>query len=139
MAYVKNAGGGPGDEDPRPPPRLPTEVKGKTKKLATKKRKYADADTERVAAVVAAVEHAKRGGACSGVVITDQLSPSVRAALEQVERRHGSPAGTLMIGGRRVVIDESQPQGESQQQPQPAQQTQEGEQVEQAEEIETTP
>ena len=48
MAHVKNAGGGPGDEDLRPPPRLPTDVNGKAmKKLATKKRKYADADTER--------------------------------------------------------------------------------------------
>ena len=45
MAHVKNVEGGPGDEDPRPPPRLSSEVKGKaTKKLATKKRKYADAD-----------------------------------------------------------------------------------------------
>ena len=39
MARVKNAGGGPGDEDPRPPPCLPTNLKGKAmKKLATKKR-----------------------------------------------------------------------------------------------------
>ena len=121
MAHVKNVGGGPGDEDRRPPPRQPTDPKGKaTKKLATKKRKYPNADTARAATVAKAADHAKRGGARSGVVITDQLSPSVRAALEQVERRHGSPAGTLMIGGRRVVIDESQPQGESQQQPQPA-------------------
>ena len=68
MARVKNARGGPGDEDLRPPPRLPTDVKGKaTKKLATKKRKYANADTERAAAVVAAVDHAERGGARSGV------------------------------------------------------------------------
>ena len=64
MARVKNAGGGLGDEDPRPPPHLPTDVKGKaTKKLATKKRKYADADTERAAAVAAIVECVERGGA----------------------------------------------------------------------------
>ena len=44
------------------------------KKLATKKRKYADADTERAAAVAAIVEHADRGGARSGVQIADQLS-----------------------------------------------------------------
>ena len=68
MARVKNAGGGPGDEDPRPPPRLPSESKGKeTKKLATKKRKYPDADTVRAAIVAAAVEHAEAGGARSGV------------------------------------------------------------------------
>jgi len=72
MARVKNAGGGPGDEDPRPLPHLPTDVKGKaTKKLATKKRKYADADTERAAAVATAIDHAERGGARSGVVIAD--------------------------------------------------------------------
>ena len=68
MAYVKNAGGGPGDEDPRRPPRLPTDAKGKaTKKLATKKRKYLDADTARAAAVAAIVELVEAGGARSGV------------------------------------------------------------------------
>ena len=64
MARVKNVGGGPGDEDPRHPPRLPTDAKGKaTKKLTTKKRKYPDADTARAAAVVEAAERAGRGGA----------------------------------------------------------------------------
>ena len=73
MARVKNVGGGPGDEDPRPPPHLPTDAKGKaTKKLTTKKRKYPDADTARAAAVAEAAEHAERGGARSGVVIVDQ-------------------------------------------------------------------
>ena len=48
MACVKNVGGGPGDEDLRPPLCLPFESKGKAmKKLVIKKRKYADADTER--------------------------------------------------------------------------------------------
>ena len=75
MARVKNAGGGLGDEDPRPPPHLPIEVKGKeTKKTTSKKQKFADADTARAAAVVAAVECVERGGARSGVVIADQLS-----------------------------------------------------------------
>ena len=55
MARTKNVGGGPGDEDPRPPPRQPTEPKGKaTKKQAFRKRKYPDADTAR-ATVVAEV------------------------------------------------------------------------------------
>ena len=67
MARVKNVGGGPGDEDPRPLPRLPADVKGKAKKLAMKKCKYPDADTERAAAVVAAIERAERGGTRSGV------------------------------------------------------------------------
>ena len=110
MAHTKNVGGGPGDEDPRPPPRQPTEPKGKaTKKLAIRKHKYPDVDTARVAAVVEAAEHAERGGARSGVRIADQLSPEARDTLEQVERLHGGPAGTLMIGGRRVAIDEDQP------------------------------
>ena len=109
MARVKNARGGPGDEDPRPPPRLPAEVKGKAKKLTTKKRKYADADTERAAVVAAAVERAERGGAWSGVQIVDQLALAQRASIEQVERRHGSSAGTIMLEGWRVVLEETQP------------------------------
>ena len=118
MAHTKNVGGGPGDEDSRHPPRLPTDPKGKaTKKLATKKRKYLDTDTARVAIVAAAAERVEAGGARSGVQITDQLSPSTRAALEQVEHCHGGPARTVMVTGRRVVLDESQPQGESQQEP----------------------
>ena len=68
MARTKNVGGGPGDEDLRPPPRQPTEPKGKaTKKLAVRKRKYPDADTARAAVVVEAAERAERGGAHSGV------------------------------------------------------------------------
>ena len=85
MAHVKNVRGGPGDEDPRPPPRLPTDAKGKaTKKLTMKKHKYSDADTKRAAAFAAAADHVERGGAWSGVVIADQLSPSTRDALEHV-------------------------------------------------------
>ena len=77
MARVKNVKGGPGDEDPRPPPRLPAKVKGKgTKKTASKKQKFVDADTARAATVAAIIERAKRGGAQSGVIIADQLSPA---------------------------------------------------------------
>ena len=55
MARVKNTGGGPGDEDPRHPPHLPASPKGKaTKKIATKKRKYLDAETARAATVAEA-------------------------------------------------------------------------------------
>ena len=72
MAHLKNAGGGLGDEDPRRPPRLPADPKGKaTKKIATKKRKYPDAEIVRAAAVAEAAEHAERGGARSGVRIAD--------------------------------------------------------------------
>ena len=121
MARTKNVGGGPRDDDRRPPPRLPTGPKGKAmKKTASKKRKYPNAETTRAASVAEAVERAERGGARSGVWIADPLSPEAMASLQRVERLHGGPAGTLMIGGRRVAIDEVQPQGEPQQQPQPA-------------------
>ena len=126
MARVKNVGGGPSDEDPRPLPHQPIEPKGKaTKKLAVRKRKYPDADTVRAAVVEEVVERAKRGGARSGVQIANPLSPEAMATLQRVERLHGGPARTLMIRGRRVAIDEVQPQGELQptQEPQPAQQT----------------
>ena len=47
---------------------MPIDLKGKaTKKLATKKRKYPDADIARAAIVAAAAEHAEAGGARSGV------------------------------------------------------------------------
>ena len=83
-----------------PLPHQPVDPKGKaTKKLATQKRKYPDAETARAAAVVEAAEHAERGGACSGVVIADPLSPEAMATLQRVERLHGGLAGTLMIGG----------------------------------------
>ena len=110
MVRIKNVGGGPDDEDPRPPPRQHADTKGKAmKKLATKKQKYPDADTARAAVVVAATEHAEAGGARSGVVIVDQLSPAQRAAIQEVEHRHGGPAGIAMVGRRRVSIDESHP------------------------------
>ena len=102
MSHVKNAGGGLGDEDPRRPPRLPADRKGKAmKKLATKKQKYLDADIARAAAVIEATERAERGGVCSGVVIVDQqLPPATREALEEAERRNGGPAGTVMVAER---------------------------------------
>ena len=82
MAHVKNTGGGPGDEDPRHPPRSPTDAKGKaTKKLATKKRKYSDADTARAATIAAVIERVVGGGARSGVVIVEQLSLAQRATI----------------------------------------------------------
>ena len=76
MARTKNVGSGPGDDDRRPPSRKPAGPKGKaTKQVTSKKRKYPDVETARVAAVVEAVEHAERGGARSGVVIADQPPP----------------------------------------------------------------
>ena len=116
MARTKNVGGGLGDDDRRPLPRQPTGPKGKaTKQVVSKKHKYPDAETARAAAVAEAVERAKRGGARSGVVITDQLlSSEARAGIELVERLHGGAPRTVMVAGRRHAIDESQPYGESQ-------------------------
>ena len=76
MARTKNVGGDPGDDDRRPPPRQSADPKGKAmKKVASKKRKYPDAETARVVAVAEATECAEAGGRRSGVVIADQLSP----------------------------------------------------------------
>ena len=112
---MKNVGGGPGDEDRRPLPRQPADPKGKaTKKLATRKRKYPDAETARAAVVAEAVDRAERGGTCSGVVISDPLPPGAIARIEQVERLHGGPPGTVMIAGWHHAIDEVQPQGDTQ-------------------------
>ena len=75
--------------------------------MTSKKRKYPDAETARAAAVAEAAERAERGGARSGVVIADQpVSPAFRAAIEEVERCHGSPARTVTFAGRRVAIEE---------------------------------
>ena len=98
MARTKNVGGGPGDDDRRPPPRLPADPKSKaTKKIASKKRKYPDAETARAAAVAEAVERAERGGSHSGVVIADHLSPEAQGRLERIERHHGGPPRTVMM------------------------------------------
>ena len=109
MAHTKNVGGGPGDDDQRPPPRLPIGPKGKaTKKVASKKRKYPDAETARAAAVAEATERAERGGARSGVIIADQLlSPKARARIERVEHLHGGAPRTVTVAGRCHAIDES--------------------------------
>ena len=108
MARCKNAGGGPSDEDPRPPPRLTAQEKGKATKITMKKRKFADVETERAAAVAAAAEQAERGGARSGVHIGDQLSLAQRATIERIEASLGSPPGTIMLGGWHVSLEESQ-------------------------------
>ena len=120
MARTKNVGGGLGDDDRRPLPHQPTDPKGKaTKKTASKKRKYRDRETARAAAVAEAADHAERGGARSGVIIADQpVGPALRAALEEAERRHGSPAGTATFAGRRVAIEEGP---SAQQEPQASQ------------------
>ena len=110
MAHTKNVGGDPGDDDRRPPPRLPAGTKGKAmKQVVSKKRKYPDAETARAAAVAEATERAERRGARSGVVIADHLAPDAQGRLREIERLHGSPSGTVMMAGRRLPIVDPQP------------------------------
>ena len=111
MVRTKNVGGGLGDDDRRPSPRLPARTKGKaTKQVTSKKRKYPDAETARAAAVAKATERAERGGARSGVVIVDQqLTPAQRVAVEEAERLHGGPPGTVMMAGCQLAIEEPRP------------------------------
>ena len=123
MAHCKNAGGGPDDEDARPPARLTAQQKGKAKMITKKKRKRDDVEAERAAAVVATVERAERGGAGSGIRIGNQLSPAQRVTVERIESSLGSPPGTVMLGGRRVTLEESQTQGVTEQQTQSVEQS----------------
>ena len=84
-----SAGGSPGGDgggDPRR--RLSVAEKGKGKKLATKKRKASDREAEIAVAVAAVAEAAERGG----------RSGQRRVVLE-AEAMHGSPPGTIMLGG----------------------------------------
>jgi len=78
--------------------------KGKGKKLATKKRKTSDREAEVAEAVVAAAEAAKRGGRSGALRIGADLTPRQRHAVLEAEALHGSPLGTIMLGGQRVRI-----------------------------------
>ena len=119
MARTKNvsgptggSGGSPGgDGGGDPPRRLSAAKKGKGKKLATKKRKASDRDAEVAEAVAAAVEAAERGGRAGALRIGDDLTPRQRRAVLEAEAFHGSPPGTVTIGGQRirlVVRDQAQ-------------------------------
>ena len=123
MARCKNAKGGPGDEDPRPPPRLTAQEKGKAKMTTKKKCKRDDVEAERAATVANVVERAKIGGSSSGIRVGDQLSSAQRAAIERIEASLGSLPRTIMLGGWRVYLKESQTQGVTEQQTQPAEHT----------------
>ena len=72
MARFKNVGGGPGDDERRPPCLIELEKgKGPKKTTTKKKHKRGDIEAERAAAVAATAERAKRGGRGSGVRIGD--------------------------------------------------------------------
>ena len=115
MAHCKNIGGGPGDEDPTPSPCLTTQQKGKEKKTTKKKRKFNDVEAERAAAVAAATERAEIGGSGSGIRIGDQLLLAQGATVERFDAHLGSPPRTIMLGGRRVSLEESQTKGVTEQ------------------------
>ena len=58
-----------------------------------------------VEAVVAAAEAAERGGRSGALRIGADLTPRQRHAVLEVEALHGTPPGTIMLGGRHVHID----------------------------------
>ena len=96
-----NINNGGGD----PPRHLSAAEKGKAKKLATKKRKASDREAEVAEVEAAAAEATERGG-CSGTLrIGSDLTPAQRRAVLQVEQRHGTLPGTIMLGGQQVWID----------------------------------
>ena len=57
--------------------------------------------------MAAAAERAKRGGSCSGIRIGDQLSLTQRATIKRIEASLGSPPRTIMLGGRRVFLEDA--------------------------------
>jgi hypothetical protein len=73
-------------------------------------RKRGDIEAERAAVVVAAAEHAERGGRGSGIRIVDHFSPAQRAVVEELDSQHGSPCGTIMLGGWHVSLEDA-PEG----------------------------
>jgi len=116
MAHCKNvsgptagSGGTPAGDggDDRTHCLTPVE-KGKGKKVATKK-KASDRDAEIAEAVATAAEAADRGGLSGALRIRSDLTIAQRRALLEVEQRHGSPPGTIMLGGQRVRINVTEP------------------------------
>ena len=75
--------------------------------------------------MAAAAERVERVGSSSGISIGDQLSPTQRVVVERIKASLGSPPRTIMLGGRRVSledalevsrVEESQTQGVTEQQ-----------------------
>ena len=94
--------GGDGGGDP--PCRLSAAEKGKGKKLATKKRKTIDREAEVAEAIAATAMAGERGGRSGALRIGADLTPRQRRAVLEAEALHGSPPGTIMLGGQRVRI-----------------------------------
>ena len=73
--------------------------------------------------MAATTERAERGRSRSGIRIGNQLSPTQRATVKRIEASLGSPPRTVMLGGRRVSLEESQTQGVTEQQTQSVEQS----------------
>ena len=59
--------------------------------------------------VAAAAEAAERGGRLGALRIGADLTPQQRRAVLEVEALHGTPPGTIMLGGQRfrIAVQES--------------------------------
>jgi hypothetical protein len=120
MARCKNvsgptggSGGTPGGNrgDDKPHHFIAVE-KGKEKKVLAKKRKASDREAEVARVVAAAVEVAEVGRHCGALQIRCDLTPAQGRAVLQAEQLHGTPPGTIMLGGRLVRIDVREPRHE---------------------------
>ena len=103
MVLVSVNSGTPSDDGADDRPRhLTAAEKGKGKKVATKKRNASDREVEVAEAVVVAAEAAERGGRSGALRIGSDLTIAQRRAVLEVEQRHGTPRGTIMLGGQIV-------------------------------------
>jgi len=71
--------------------------------------KASDREAEIAEAVVAASEAAERGGRLGALRIRSDLTSAQRRVVLQVEQIHETPPGTIMLGGRHVRIDVTEP------------------------------
>jgi hypothetical protein len=119
MARCKNVGGSIGSTGGTPrgdggddvPRRFIAAEKGKGKKVLAKKRKASDREAK-VARAVTAAEATEAGGRLGSLWIGSELTAAQRRVVLQAEQLHGSPPGTIMLGGRQVRIDVREPSQE---------------------------
>ena len=90
------------------PCRFTAAEKGKGKKVLAKKRKASDCEAK-VARAVTAAEATEAGGRLGSLWIGSELTAAQRRVVLQAEQLHGSPPGTIMLGGRQVRIDVREP------------------------------
>jgi len=68
--------------------------------ITSKNRKANDREVEVARAVVAAAEAVEAGGRRGSLRIGSEFTTAQRCIVLEVEQQHGSPPGTVMIGGR---------------------------------------